>query len=68
MKRPSQAFFLPCLICGVDSGPVKWFLGLFIGSLVLGSVCFILWTLATKRASLNDSHGSLPLDAEARNE
>ncbi len=61
-----SSFVLPCLICGVDSGPVKWFLALFIGSLVLASVAFIFWMIGTKRARLQDSNGALPLEAEAR--
>ena len=69
MGKGRHIFFpLPCLVCGVDSGPVKWFLFLFIGSLVLASVFFIFWMLGTKRASLNDPNGAIPLEAEMRHE
>lgn len=53
-----------CLICGVDSGPIKVFLFGFIGCLVLASVCFIVWGIATKRFSDDTVNNDMALRAE----
>ncbi len=57
-----------CLICGVDSGPIRNFLIFFIGGLVLTSIAVLAWGFVTGRFKLNDEDesGSLPLRAEER--
>ncbi len=39
MVQPGPA----CFFCGVDSRAAAWFLGMFVLSLVLASVSFLLW-------------------------
>lgn len=53
-----------CLICGVDSGPIKTFIFFFMGSLVIAAAMFLIWAWATKRLGSNESFSSLAMDAE----
>lgn len=55
-----------CLVCGVDSGPIKTFLLLFMGGLVLSSLMIWLWAWGTKRVSTKETLANLPLEAEIR--
>lgn|GEM_PF-1353612 len=63
-----QSFFkasgFPCLVCGIDSGPIRLFLVLTIGSFVLASVSFCLWALATGRLSNQKELEHRALEAE----
>lgn len=34
---------IACFFCGVDSRATAWFLGLFVVSLLLASIAFLLW-------------------------
>ena len=65
MKRP-MAF--PCLICGVDDGPIRDFILIFIGALVLGTLLLMLWALATGRLGTGRDNNFQALDAEARDD
>ena len=53
-----------CLVCGVDSGPIKIFLIFVMGGLALSAVCLLLWALGTKRIRFNEAQASLALQAE----
>ncbi len=54
----------PCLICGVDSYPIRVFLTVFFGSLALGSLCVFLWAKATGRLKSTGEEETLALSAE----
>ncbi len=55
-----------CLVCGVDSGPIRTFLLLFIGALVGASLLSMLWAYLTGRLKDRSEMGMIALDAEER--
>jgi hypothetical protein len=57
-----------CLICGVDSGPIRMFLFVFMGGLVLSSVLFLLWAYGTRRFNGDEKFAWLPIEAENEKE
>lgn len=57
---------LPCLICGVDSWPIKLFLGVFIGSLVLATVSVMLWRVYHRPNISEREEASLAIEADQR--
>ncbi|MCB0405196.1 MAG: hypothetical protein KDD51_10455 [Bdellovibrionales bacterium] len=57
---------VPCLICGVDSGPIKLFLGAFIGSLVVASISMLVWAWVTGRNGEDEDSASMAIEADAR--
>lgn len=62
LRRPP----LFCLVCGVDSGPVRNFLFLFIGTLVGATVLLLTWAYLTNRLNDRSDSAGLPLEAEER--
>lgn len=54
----------PCLVCGVDSAPIRYFLYVFIGGLVLASVLIFLWAKGTGKFQNTDSLNSAAIKAE----
>ncbi len=42
-KRKNSLNFLPCLVCGVDSGPVLSFFIWLIGGVLLATVLVLFW-------------------------
>lgn len=66
MKQATkQINFLPCLVCGVDSGPVLKLFLFFIGAGILGTICILAWGFVTGKFSFNEQPASLPLRAES---
>lgn len=57
-----------CLVCGVDSGPIKIFLIVVMGGLALASICLLLWAVGSKRIQSNEANASLAIEAENRKE
>ena len=57
---------LPCLVCGVDSWPIKVFLGAFIGSLVLASISMLCWAILTGRNKDDAAKSNMALEADKR--
>jgi hypothetical protein len=55
-----------CLVCGVDSGPIKVFLAFVMGGLVLAAVCLLFWAIGSKRIQMNEGDASLAIEAEKR--
>ncbi|MBM4317201.1 MAG: hypothetical protein FJ116_06945 [Deltaproteobacteria bacterium] len=55
-----------CLVCGIDSTPIKVFLIFVMGGLALASVCLLLWAVGTKRIESNEDNASLAIEAEKR--
>ncbi|MCB0416216.1 MAG: hypothetical protein H6617_03065 [Bdellovibrionaceae bacterium] len=66
IKGQWHSFPIPCLICGVDSWPIKLFLGVFIGSLVVASISFIVWGWVTGRYGKDEESASMAIEADAR--
>ena len=64
MRRPFPPL---CLVCGVDSGPIKWFMIFFIGALVLASIMIFLWAVGSKRLKEDKKMDSLALELEEKN-
>lgn len=62
LRRPGAL----CLVCGVDSGPIRNFLWIFIGALVGATVFLMAWACLTKRIQERPEASALPLEAEAR--
>jgi hypothetical protein len=60
--------FLPCLYCGVDSGPVIRFFIFFVGAGVLGSFCWLIWAWATHKLRDDDEISSFPITVEEGND
>ena len=69
MASPRQLKTPPlfCLVCGVDSGPVKTFLLLFIGALVGASLFSMAWAYLTGRLQDKPEMAASVLEAEERN-
>jgi hypothetical protein len=67
-KLDLRRFPTLCLVCGVDSGPIKTFLFIFMGGLVASSLMIWLWAWGTKRISTSEKLSHLPLEAEERKE
>ncbi len=65
-KRRSinQVGHLPCLVCGVDSGPVLTFFLWLVGLVLLASLSVFLWGLATGKFSTDEATAQIPLDVE----
>lgn len=55
-----------CLVCGVDSGPVRTFLWVFIGALVGTSLLFLAWSFATGRLGRHSGGERLAIEAEEK--
>lgn len=55
-----------CLVCGVDSGPVRTFLFIFIGTLVGATVLCLTWAYLTDRLRDRPETARLALEAEDR--
>ncbi len=64
----SRSTFSPplfCLVCGIDSGPVRTFLLVFIGALVGASVLILVWSLVTGRLKDSEEISSFAIEAES---
>lgn len=59
---------IPCLVCGVDSGPIRFFLLTFFGGFFLASVLIAAWAYFSGRLEDQESSASLALEAENRGE
>ena len=55
---------LPCLVCGVDSGPVLKFFLFVVGAGILGTLCVLAWGILTGKFGLGEEPASMPLNAE----
>ncbi len=55
---------LPCLVCGVDSGPIRVFLFVVIGGVVLSSILVWVWAFSTGRLRNSDELSNLAIEAE----
>lgn len=55
-----------CLVCGVDSGPVRTFLIVFIGALVGASLLTMIWAWFSGRLSDDRKLARMPLEADNR--
>ena len=53
-----------CLVCGIDSGPIRTFLIIFIGGLVAASLLTLLWAVFSHRVNGDETIARAPLDAE----
>ena len=62
LKWSSVGF--PCLVCGVDSGPVLKFFVFVVGAGILGTLCVLSWGVLTGKFSFGEQPASLPLQAE----
>ena len=58
----------PCLVCGVDSYPIKVFLALFIGCLFVGSILIFVWAWSTGRLKSTGCEETLAINAENKGE
>lgn len=56
--------FLPCLYCGVDSGPALQFFIWMIGGGLLAFLCFYGWGYFNGKFSNDESASQIPLDVE----
>lgn len=45
-KRKLELSFMPCLVCGVDSGPVLNFFFWLIGGGLIASILILCWALS----------------------
>lgn len=57
---------MPCLICGVDSFPIKVFLATFIGSLVIASIAIFVWAKLTGRTGDDKKSSRMAIEADRR--
>lgn len=56
--------FLPCLYCGVDSGPVLSFFIWMIGAGLLAFFCFYGWGYINGKFQNDESAALIPLEVE----
>lgn len=65
LKKTTKFFpGVPCLVCGVDSGPIRFFLLTFFGGFFLASLLVALWAYFSGRMNDQESSRSLALEAE----
>jgi hypothetical protein len=57
-------FGLPCLVCGVDSGPVLTFFFWLVGGGVLAFLAIGFWAYLNGKFSAHRASAELPLQAE----
>ncbi len=57
---------LGCLVCGVDSGPIRTFLFVFIGALVGTSLSLLAWAILTGRLKDKPEMSELVFEAERK--
>ena len=62
--RRSIPVAMPCLYCGVDSGPVLTFFIILIGAGLLGFVCVLIWGWSKGKFSDEHSSSMIPLEIE----
>lgn len=63
MQKKAPLNFLPCLVCGVDSGPVLQFFLWLIGGIWLASLLTFIW--AYSKGKFDHKHlESIPLELE----
>lgn len=55
-----------CLVCGVDSGPIRTFIFFFMGSLILAATMILVWAWITRRLGATENYSSLAIEAERR--
>ncbi len=55
---------LPCLVCGVDSGPVLQFFLIFVGCGLLLSIGALIWGIKKGKFETQDKTAQLPLQIE----
>ncbi len=63
--RKRQEFVLPCLVCGVDSGPTLTFFFWLIGGAFIAGICILCWGFATKKFA-SEGVENMPLIAEEK--
>jgi len=67
MKKPASLFpGIPCLVCGVDSGPIRLFLAIFFGGFFLASILVAAWAYFSGRFNDQDKSAFLAIEAEER--
>ncbi len=62
-KRTTNLGFLPCLVCGVDSGPVLNFFIMVVGGGLIASLLILFWALSKGKLQ-KDNLDLKPLEAE----
>jgi hypothetical protein len=55
---------LPCLYCGVDSGPALTFFIWIVGAGLLAFLSFLLWGRLSGKFSNDESASEIPLEIE----
>lgn len=68
LKRYTRRLPTLCLVCGVDSGPIRSFLFIVIGGLVGASLFLLAWSVITKRLRVEDNFGRMPIEKEKETE
>lgn len=63
-SRIIKHFPIPCLVCGVDSGPILWFLALFMGSLVFASISMLIWAYVSGRFNNLEKTALAPIERD----
>jgi hypothetical protein len=63
-KQKDRLNFLPCLMCGVDSGPVLSFFFWLIGGVLLASVLVLLWAISTEKFDDKKNLKMKPIEVE----
>ena len=53
-----------CLICGVDSGPIRTFILVFMGGLVASAFCIWSWAWLSGRLTSQEKVTNVPLEVE----
>lgn len=64
LHRNSSLPFMPCLYCGVDSGPALSFFIWMIGGVVLAFLCFYGWGFYNGKFNDDETVAQIPLNAE----
>lgn len=63
-KHRSTPWMLPCLYCGVDSGPVLGFFVWIVGAGLLAFLSLLIWGRLSGKFSSDQSSSTIPLDCE----
>lgn len=66
ISNDSKKHFLPCLYCGVDSGPALSLFFWVVGCALVGSICFYGWAKINKKFDNSEKLSRIPIEQEEK--
>jgi len=63
-KNRASKYSLPCLYCGVDSGPALSLFLWVVGCAVVGSICLYIWARINGKFDDTEKLSRIPIENE----